>query len=171
MQLNYRMCNIKDLEKIVDIARITFDDTFRASNTEENMNAYMDSSFSKNKLTEELKNEESEFYFAYLNDSLIGYFKINTGRAQTEDFDNSYLELERFYLLKEFKGQNFGKQILEKVVNLARGKNVKYIWLGVWEKNYRALKFYGKNGFTKFGEHFFIMGRDKQVDHLMKLSL
>lgn len=171
MQLSYRICNIKDLEELVDIARTTFDDTFRASNTEENMKAYMDSSFSKYKLTKELENEESEFYFAYLNDSIIGYFKINSGQAQTELFDKSSLELERFYLLKEFKGKNFGKQMLEKVINLAGKKNVKYIWLGVWEKNYRALRFYDKNRFIKFGEHFFIMGQDKQVDHLMKLVL
>ena len=60
---------------------------------------------------------------------------------------------------------------MEKVVNLAVGKNVKYIWLGVWEKNYRALRFYKKQGFIKFGEHFFIMGQDKQVDYLMRLDL
>ncbi len=171
MQLSYRKCNINDIEKLIDIARNTFDDTFREGNTDENMKAYMDSSFSENKFTEELENEESKFYFAYLNDSVAGYFKINSGRAQTEKFDNSYLELERLYLLNEFKGQNFGKQMLEKVISLAREKKVKYIWLGVWEKNYRALKFYSKNGFTRFGEHFFVMGKDKQVDYLMKLTL
>ena len=171
MQLRYRICNIQDLEKLIDVSRTTFDDTFRAHNTEENMKAYMDSSFSRNKLTKELENEESEFFFAYLNDSIIGYFKINYGQAQTDIYDKSSLELERFYLLKEFKGKNFGKQMLKKVINLAGKKNVKYIWLGVWEKNYRALRFYRKNGFTKFGEHFFLMGQDKQIDHLMRLDL
>jgi ribosomal protein S18 acetylase RimI-like enzyme len=171
MKLRYRICNISDLEKLVDISRTTFDETFRAQNTEENMRAYMDSAFSRNKLIKELGNKESEFYFAYLNDFIIGYFKINGAGAQTELFDESSLELERFYLLKEFIGKNFGKQMLKKVINLAGKKNVKYIWLGVWEKNYRALKFYRKNGFTRFGEHFFIMGTDKQVDYLMKLNL
>ena len=171
MQLRYKICNIKDLEELVDISRTTFDETFRDQNTEDNMNAYMDSSFSRNRLIKELENEESEFYFAYLNDTIIGYFKINSGQAQIELFDKSSLEIERFYLLKEYKGKNFGKHMLEKVVNLAGKKKVKYIWLGVWEKNYRALRFYGKNGFIKFGEHFFIMGKDKQVDHLMKLDL
>jgi len=171
MKLHYRICNIKDIEKLVDISRTTFDETFRAQNTEENMKAYMDSSFSRDKLIKELENEESEFYFAYLNDSIIGYFKINGAGAQTELFDKSSLELERFYLRKEYKGKNFGKQMMEKVVNLAVGKNVKYIWLGVWEKNYRALRFYKKQGFIKFGEHFFIMGQDKQVDYLMRLDL
>ena len=171
MKLRYRKCSIADLEKLIDVARTTFDETFRAHNTEENMQAYMNSSFSKNKLIGELENEESEFYFAYLNNSIIGYFKINSGQAQTELFEKSYLELERFYLLKEYKGKNLGKQMLERVIDFADKKNVKYLWLGVWEKNYRALRFYRKNGFKKFGEHFFIMGQDKQVDHLMKLDL
>jgi ribosomal protein S18 acetylase RimI-like enzyme len=171
MTLHYRICNIKDLEKLADISRTTFDDAFRAQNTEENMKVYMDSAFSRDKLIKELENEESEFFFAYLKDSIIGYFKINTGQAQTEIHDKSSLELERFYLLKDFIGKDFGKQMLKKVINLAGKKNLKYIWLGVWEKNYRALKFYRKNGFTKFGEHFFIMGKDKQIDHLMKLNL
>ena len=171
MKLRFRICNIKDLEKLVDISRTTFDETFRAYNTEGNMKAYMDLSFSRDKLTKELENEESEFYFAYLNGSIIGYFKINSGRAQTDVYDKSSIELERFYLLKEFTGRNFGKQMLKKVINLAGKKNVKYIWLGVWEKNYRALYFYRKNGFIKFGEHFFTMGDDKQVDYLMRLDL
>lgn len=171
MKLRYRICSIKDIEELVDISRTTFDETFRAQITEENMKAYMDSAFSRDKLIKELENEESEFFFAYLNDSVIGYFKINSSGAQTDVYDKLSLELERFYLLKEYIGKNFGKQMLKKVINLAGKKNVKYIWLGVWEKNYRALNFYCKNGFIRFGEHFFVMGEDKQVDYLMRLDL
>jgi ribosomal protein S18 acetylase RimI-like enzyme len=171
MDLHYRRCDIKDLEKLVEVSVNTFDDTFRDYIAGENMKAYMDSAFTSNKLTIELENEESEFYFVYLNDSVAGYFKINGAGAQTELNDKSSLELERFYLLKEFRGRNFGEQILERVLSIAREKKLKYIWLGVWEKNYRALKFYRKHGFIRFGEHLFIMGDDKQVDYLMKRDL
>jgi ribosomal protein S18 acetylase RimI-like enzyme len=171
MELHYRRCDIKDLEKLVEVSITTFDDTFRDYIAGKNMKAYMDSAFTRNKLTKELEHEESEFYFAYLNDSIVGYFKINEAGAQTELSDKSSLELERFYLLKEFRGRDLGEQMLEKVLNTAREKKVKYIWLGVWEKNYRAQRFYRKHGFMRFGEHFFIMGDDKQVDYLMKRDL
>ena len=157
MELSYRKCDINDLEKLVEVSITTFDDTFRDFIAGKNMKAYMDSAFTRNKLIKELEHKESEFYFAYLNDLIAGYFKINGAGAQTELFDKSSLELERFYLLKEYRGKNLGEQMLEKALKIAGDKKVKYIWLGVWERNYRALKFYRKHGFTRFGEHFFIM--------------
>ena len=48
---------------------------------------------------------------------------------------------------------------------------MKYIWLGVWEENPRATRFYQKNGFVAFGKHIFKLGDDEQTDILMKRPL
>lgn len=171
MQLSFKLCTTSDLERLVDISRITYYDSFRADNSAENMKEYLDSSFGKSKLAKELKNKDSEFYFAYSGDSIIGYFKINSGQAQTDIRDKSAIELERFYVHKEFQGINLGQKLIDKAIEIAKSKDAEYIWLGVWEKNIRAIRFYKKNGFVKFGEHAFMMGKDKQTDHLMKLNL
>jgi ribosomal protein S18 acetylase RimI-like enzyme len=45
------------------------------------------------------------------------------------------------------------------------------MWLGVWTKNFRAQEFYRKFGFTKCGEHVFVLGSDPQTDWVMSRSL
>jgi ribosomal protein S18 acetylase RimI-like enzyme len=45
------------------------------------------------------------------------------------------------------------------------------IWLGVWERNGRALAFYRKFGFEVFGDHVFQFGRDPQRDLIMALEV
>jgi ribosomal protein S18 acetylase RimI-like enzyme len=53
----------------------------------------------------------------------------------------------------------------------AQEKNFAYRWLGVWEKNLRAIRFYEKNDFVKFGQHIFHLGDDPHTDVMMKLVL
>ena len=102
---------------------------------------------------------------------VVGYFKLNWGDAQKDIHDENAVEIERIYVLKEFQRKRIGQQMLAKTIELAKDKGAEYIWLGVWEKNIKAIRFYEKHGFEKFGEHVFMLGNDKQTDHLMKLVL
>jgi diamine N-acetyltransferase len=74
-------------------------------------------------------------------------------------------------VLKEFHGKNVGKLLYEKALHIARQKNAGYVWLGVWEENHRAIRFYKKNGFKEFDKHIFRLGNDNQTDIMMKLNL
>ena len=101
----------------------------------------------------------------------MGYLKINLGPAQTELKDSNSLEIERIYVLKSYFGKKVGQLLYEKAASIAKELKLKYIWLGVWEKNERALQFYKKNGFVEFDQHQFVLGEDVQNDILMKLTL
>lgn len=171
MKLTFRLCEKSDLQELVSISRSTYYHSFIANNTAENMKEYLDSAFSKSTLTAELENEESAFYFAYLMGIVVGYFKINWGNAQRDIQDKNAVEIERIYVLKEFQRKKLGQQMLEKSIELAKTSGAKYIWLGVWEKNIKAIRFYERNGFERFGEHDFMLGREKQTDLLMKLYI
>lgn len=140
-------------------------------NSEEDMKKYLDENFSIEKLTDELNNKNSEFYFAKLENTVIGYLKLNFGESQTELKDNKALEIERIYVPKEFHGQSVGQILYEKAIQVAKQKDVDYVWLGVWEENLRALSFYKKNGFTEFDKHIFKLGNDEQTDIMMKPQL
>lgn len=163
--------NLNDLEQLQKIGRNTFSETFSLSNTEENMKQYLEEGFSVQKLTDELNNENSRFYFAICETNVIGYLKINFGASQTELKDEKALEIERIYVLREFHGKKAGQILYEKAVNVAEQINADYIWLGVWEENYRAISFYKKNGFAEFDKHIFKLGEDEQTDIMMKLKL
>ena len=153
------------------IGRQTFQETFSDSNSEENMKNYLEEGFSVEKLTSELHNPDSEFYFATHDNEIIGYLKVNFGDAQTELKDNKALEIERIYVLNAFHGKRVGQLLYDKAITIAKEKGVEYVWLGVWENNVRAMRFYTKNGFVAFDKHIFKLGDDEQTDIMMRLNL
>ncbi|WP_225974606.1 GNAT family N-acetyltransferase [Arachidicoccus ginsenosidivorans] len=132
---------------------------------------YLNEGFSIEKLTTELSDKNTEFYFATLDNNVIGYLKLNFGQSQTELQDDKALEIERIYVLKEFHEKKVGQVLYEKAIEIAKEKNADYVWLGVWEENPRAISFYKKNGFVEFDKHIFKLGNDEQTDIMMKLKL
>jgi len=162
---------VSDVEQLQKIGRQTFLETFSESNTEENMKTYLEDGFSVEKLTSELNNNNSQFYFAKLEEKIIGYLKVNFGASQTELKDSNALEIERIYVSKDFHGKNIGQLLYDKAFEIAREYKADYIWLGVWEENPRAISFYKKNGFEEFDKHIFKLGDDEQTDIMMRLKL
>ncbi len=153
------------------IGRITFLETFAESNSAENMAKYLEEAYSFEKLNEELNNPNSLFYFAMLDEKVIGYLKLNMGGSQTELKDKDALEIERIYVLKDFHGKKVGQLLFDKAITIAKKQQVAYVWLGVWEENKRALQFYTKNRFVEFDQHVFVLGNEAQTDIMMKLEL
>jgi Acetyltransferases len=169
--INIEKITIDDINQLQKIGRQTFYETFSESNTEENMKSYLENGFSMDKIKAELSDEDGEFYFAKIDEKVIGYLKLNFGQSQTELKDDKALEIERIYVLKEFHGKKVGQILYDKAFEIARQKRVDYIWLGVWEENPRAINFYKKNGFVEFDKHVFKLGNDEQTDIMMKLKL
>jgi ribosomal protein S18 acetylase RimI-like enzyme len=159
------------IDQLQKIGRKTFYETFSDGNTEENMKKYLEEELSIEKLTAEVNDKNSEFYFAKLNNNVVGYLKLNFGQSQTELKEDNVVEIERIYVLKEYHGKNVGQILYEKAIQIASQLNANYIWLGVWEQNPRAINFYKKNGFIEFDKHIFKLGKDEQTDIMMKLQL
>jgi GNAT superfamily N-acetyltransferase len=162
---------LEDITALQKIGRQTFFETFSNSNSEENMQKYLEDGFSVKKLTEELANSDSEFYFAVHDEHVIGYLKLNYGTSQTELKDEACLEIERIYVLQEYHGKKVGQILYEKAIQVAHDKRVNFVWLGVWEENPRAISFYKKNDFIEFDKHIFKLGDDEQIDIMMKKNI
>jgi ribosomal protein S18 acetylase RimI-like enzyme len=162
---------LHDVRELQKISKDTFVETFSAVNSEEDMNKYLEESLSLKKLSSELEDKNSEFYFAEKNNKVIGYLKINFGSSQTELKEDKGLEIERIYVLKDFQGEKIGQLLYNNALSIAKEKHAEYVWLGVWEKNLRAINFYKKNGFVEFDKHVFQLGNDAQTDIMMKLQL
>lgn len=169
--IHLRKATDTDLTNLQNIGKLTFSETFSSDNSEENLKAYLETAFATEKVKSELSDKNSEFYFAELNNKIIGYLKVNFGDSQTEIKSEKALEIERIYVLKEFHGKKVGQILYEKAIEFAREIRVDFIWLGVWEQNLRAIHFYEKNGFKAFDKHVFKLGTDEQVDIMMKLTL
>ena len=170
-EVSIRKIDISDVDLLQTLGIKTFSETFDSTNTNEDMDDYLASNFNPEKLEVELNDIESEFYFAELAGLAIGYLKVNTGKAQTEQLLESALEIERIYVLNQYHGKGVGKLLFDKALEIASANRHERVWLGVWENNLKALRFYEKLGFEKFDTHVFVVGVDEQIDWLMKLEL
>lgn len=161
----------EDLVELKEISIRTFTDAFGADNNPEDLELYLNTSFGEENLKKELLDPLAEFYFAKLAGETVGYMKINLGDAQTDLKEEDAMELERIYVKKDFQNKKIGQKMLDEVIEMAIQRKMRYLWLGVWEKNNRAIEFYLRNGFSLEGSHPYMVGKDRQTDKIMKLFL
>lgn len=170
--IEIRQASEADLEILCEIGRQTFRETFAESNTEEDMAKSLAEQFSREQILQELLREGSRFFLAEDEQGVCqGYMKLNTGKAQTEPEDPRALEIQRIYLLRQTQGTGLGQALFDEALRQAEQGGHTYLWLGVWEHNLRARRFYERNGLEVFGQHTFVVGDDPQVDLLMKRLL
>ena len=160
-----------EIPELLEIGSSTFTDSFGALNNKEDFDQYMTKNFNLEKISEEYNNPESHFYFACQGDDTVGYLKLNQGKAQTENALQNALEIERIYVRPGLQGSGIGQLLFDKGLEVARKNTFDWVWLGVWDKNTAAIRFYERNGFEKFATHPFKLGSDDQTDILMKLEL
>lgn len=167
MMIRTERCTIEHVSELQEISYETFNETFKAQNSPENMKAYLEKAFNREQLETELSMADSQFLFIYVNHELAGYMKVNINDAQSEKMGVESLEIERVYIRKEFQKHGLGKVLLHKAIELATEHHKTNIWLGVWEKNENAIAFYEKMGFVQTGSHAFYMGDEEQIDFIM----
>lgn len=169
--IQFRKCKLEDWQNLRNISEETFVSAFGKQNTKEDMEAYLSTAFTPEKVKEELLNPFSFFYFALSEEGTVGYLKLNIENAQTESTMIDALEIERIYILSTHQGKGIGQVMMDKAFEVAKEKKKHKLWLGVWKKNYGAIRFYERNGFKKFAEHDFYLGKDLQTDWLMETSI
>jgi diamine N-acetyltransferase len=166
-----RYATTADAELIANMSRQTFLDTFASQNTKENMDIFMNEQFSKEILMKEAGATGGIFFLAYDEDEAVGYVYMREGNRYPEFGNLSSIEIARIYALQSAIGKGVGSALVKKCIETAKELKREIIWLGVWEHNKRAIDFYTKWGFEKFGQHEFILGTDVQTDWLMKKKL
>lgn len=135
------------------------------------MEKFLAEQFTKGKLMLEVGFRENTFLLAYMNDEVAGYVKLRDGKLPKELTGQHALEIARLYVVKEFIGSGIGGALMKASLQNAKAAGKQWIWLGVWERNQRAIDFYERWGFEKFGECDFLLGDDWQRDWLMKKGL
>lgn len=164
-------CTNEQLQLLRDISIETYRDTFEESNSDVLMQQYFDDALTPEKLLVELNTRGSYFYFIYLNNEVAGFLKVNEDDAQSDNVINNGLEIERFYIRKQYLRNGLGQQLMSFACELARKSSKTAMWLGVWEENIAALAFYKAQGFYQVGEHPFDMGGDIQTDLLLQKNI
>jgi diamine N-acetyltransferase len=171
MSVIIRFAGKEDAELIADLSRRTFYDSFGSQNTQEDMGKFMNEQFTKDALIKEVGAEGNIFLLACINEKPAGYVRMREGEMRPEFQNKSSIEIARIYALQHSIGKGIGSALMQRCMDIAKERHREIIWLGVWEHNQRAINFYSKWGFEKFGEHDFVLGNDVQTDWLMKKDL
>jgi ribosomal protein S18 acetylase RimI-like enzyme len=166
-----RLATTDDAALLCTFGAKAFRDTFGAANTEENMNLYVNANFTQEKLRQELIDPLSVFLTVYDGETLAGYVKLGTGHEPAALGPKRALEIERIYAGASYLGKRVGLTLMNAAIRHARMNGFEVLWLGVWEHNVKARRFYEKYGFETFGSHIFVLGTDAQTDLLMKKVL
>ncbi|MFM7357044.1 MAG: GNAT family N-acetyltransferase [Sediminibacterium sp.] len=169
-QIELKDAGIEQAAMIANISRTTFEETFGPHNTVEDMQLFLQEQFTIDKLIKEVGIPGHRHVIAYSDDIPAGYLFIkyhSDALLQNEPA----LEISRIYCLQSFQGQGIGKSLMQEALMDAYRKKLKWVWLGVWEENTRALAFYQSFGFSSFSKTAFLLGNDIQQDWLMKCKI
>jgi ribosomal protein S18 acetylase RimI-like enzyme len=166
MEITIRRLTTKDAAALSVMARQTFYDTFVNTCTAEDMKLFLDNFYNEEQLHQELLDEEGYCFFAEQDGVPVAYLYFKEGYDSFPMMQKwKALELKRIYVLKEFHGQGIAQKMMDYVLNFAIENKYEVIWLGVWEHNIRAKKFYEKYGFENSGyTHDFPIGSTPQTD-------
>lgn len=168
MTVTIRCATKEDGWLIANISHQTFYETFSADNGKEDMDKFLNEQFTKGKLMLEVGTPENMFFLAYVNNEVAGYLKLRDSKVPASLGNSNALEIARLYSMTHFIGKGVGSALMQTGIDIAKEKRKDVVWLGVWEKNQRAIDFYTKWGFEKFDETDFLLGNDIQKDWLMK---
>ena len=166
--ITIRTATSEDAALIADLSRETFYNAFASQNIKADMDKFMDEVFTREKLMSELNLPNNVFLLAYNGYEVAGYVRMRDKNIpETSLGTDNIIEIARIYAVSSETGKGIGSALMNKCISIAKEKNRNYIWLGVWEKNEKAIRFYERFGFKRFGEHDFVLGNDLQTDWLM----
>jgi GNAT superfamily N-acetyltransferase len=155
-----RSATLADAARLTDLSAITMREAFGPPhNPTELVEEYIASAITQPILEVELLDARSTFFLMVLPDGTpIGYAKLRKHTPPRRMKQRNAVEIQRIYLLQSQIGQGQGRALLQYCIDWASAQGYKAVWLGVWERNYRARAFYEKMGFEPFGFHYFQFG-------------
>ena len=167
--IHIRRATIDDAAVIAEIAARLFAQTFDADNDPANVTAHIESYFSEAKLCEELADPTVTYLLLDVHQRLAGFAALKAGSTDPSVRDDAPLEIQRFYVDHAHHGRGVAAHLMDACMKVAIEQGLRTVWLGVWERNPRAIRFYEKCGFVDVGGKTFQMGDDLQFDRVMAL--
>jgi len=169
--LNFRRAAPADAAVVAAIAERTFRATFADQNTIEDLDALCASAYGETIQRIELEDHSRETWLLESSAGAVGYFMLRTATAPSDISGRAPIEIQRFYLDHAEHGRGAGQQMMVFALERCIAMSGDVAWLGVWERNPRAIAFYRKQGFAVVGSHIFVVGADRQTDLLLQRTL
>lgn len=171
MTPSIRRAAASDATALSEFAARTFRDTFGAANRPEDLALHLAAAYGPGQQARELADPAIHTLVAVHAGALVAFAQLRSGNAPPCVTGSAPIELWRFYLAAEWHGRGLAQSLMAQVIDTARRAGAATLWLGVWERNPRAMAFYRKAGYVDVGAHVFVVGTDSQTDRILVASL
>jgi ribosomal protein S18 acetylase RimI-like enzyme len=171
MTVSIRKAGLSDVKIVSALAITTFYEAYFEQDDSKNLAGYVLESFSPEQIEKQLADKNSTFFIAEVGRGAVGYAKMRENAPAECVRGENTVEIQRIYILEKMKGKGVGDALMRKCFDEARRKGYESVWLGVWEENHRAQRFYRKYGFEKVGTIEFPYGDVIGRNHVLKLDL
>ena len=159
---------MSDAALLRDFAERTFRLAYEDQNDPDDFRDYCEKNFPLSAIEAEILHPHSAFWLAHLDDRLVAYIKLNFDEHPPELHSDRTVQVERIYVDPAFQRRKIGEQMLDFAYEQARLAGAEWLWLSVWQANPPAVRFYERCGYQIFGTEVFVVGKDEQLDWLMK---
>jgi GNAT superfamily N-acetyltransferase len=166
-----RRAHESDAERLSAFARAQFVITFGAQNHPDDLALFLDQAFTPALQRAEIAAMDRQVWLLEMGGALAGYALLNDDAHEASVTARHPVELQRFYIDGAWHGRGLAAVLMAHALSEARALGGDVLWLGVWEQNPRAIRFYEKQGFTAVGSHLFLVGTDPQTDLILAQPL
>jgi ribosomal protein S18 acetylase RimI-like enzyme len=166
-----RPARVPDAPWLAELAERTFRETYSPHNTPEDMERYVRDHFGATRQESELRDPRMTTLVAEVEGQPAGYVQLARVPPPSVVTGAAPVEIHRFYVDRPWHGRGLAQQLMDAAFGAARADGARTIWLGVWERNPRAIAFYRKCGFLDVGTQTFVLGADHQRDLVLARTL
>ena len=159
--------SVDDAAELAEFAARTFEETFSADNKPEDLQTHLVTNYGPEQQAAELVDPLVTTILARLNGKLVAYAQVRQNPPPPCVSNASPIELHRFYVDRRAHGTGLASSLMQEVHQAVREFGGRHVWLGVWERNSRAIAFYKKAKFVDVGSQFYMVGPDRQVDRVL----
>lgn len=162
--LNIRQATISDVGIISALGITTCYEAYFELDPSRDLADYCMNFFSLEQIKTEMEDANSTFLIAEFDEKAVGYAKLREGKKIECMRGKNAIEIQRIYILEKMKGKRIGAELVNRCIEIGKEKGYEMLWLGVWEKNLKAIKFYEKIGMKNVGITDFSDGKNEFIN-------
>jgi ribosomal protein S18 acetylase RimI-like enzyme len=168
---NIRQATEADAAALAALAERTFRETFAQTNRAEDIDVHCRNSYGVGIQAAEIRDPGRTTLVCHVRDSLVAYGQLRWAGAPSCVVATKPAEVQRLYVDAPWHGKGVAQALMASLLDAAIAGGADVAWLGVWEKNPRAISFYTKHDFAFVGDHVFVLGNDSQRDLVLAKRL
>lgn len=167
MTIHVRPAALADAAALSRFGAETFRATFERDNTPENMARFLAATYTPALQAAEIADPSNAILIAEDGNVMIGFVHLAAAATPEAVRGERPIEIKRLYVGHAWHGRGVAQSLMNAALDAARTRGARTVWLGVWERNPRAIAFYEKCGFARVGQHTFMLGDDAQTDWIL----